>query len=257
MHKASLNAALALSTAFVAGSVHAGWVTPKTSGLGLMYNCSPEATCQVQTTYGANPGGYRLLNARSTPVVLNGVMIGRVLDRVWRSRTDSSQYVFGTRVVLNRRDWSGSGLPYAIDDIFRYGFSANYTVEAGWRRARASDLRIEQVGRTAVGTNQGIKTYDLSVVDFAVPLIFPDNTPPDDDDDDDELTIAEDPDEGVEAEEEETEDEPRRLRSAWLYVRTTATGYELSNDTIRLWNAGSAEGQPQESLWFNGFRPTF
>jgi hypothetical protein len=257
MYKASLNAAIALSTAFVAGSVHAGWVTPKTSGLGLMYNCSPEATCQVQTTYGANPGGYRLLNARSTPVVLNGVMIGRVLDRVWRSRTDSSQYVFGTRVVLNRRDWSGSGLPYAIDDIFRYGFSANYTVEAGWRRARASDLRIEQVGRTAVGTNQGIKTYDLSVVDFAVPLIFPDNTPPDDDDDDDELTIAEDPDEGVEAEEEETEDEPRRLRSAWLYVRTTATGYELSNDTIRLWNAGSAEGQPQESLWFNGFRPTF
>ncbi|MFX6190216.1 hypothetical protein ABTF51_19960, partial [Acinetobacter baumannii] len=86
---------------------------------------------------------------------------------------------------------------------------------------------------TAVGTNQGIKTYDLSVVDFAVPLIFPDNTPPDDDDDDDELTIAEDPDEGVEAEEEETEDEPRRLRSAWLYVRTTATGYELGNDTIR------------------------
>ncbi|WP_439536915.1 hypothetical protein [Methyloversatilis sp.] len=257
MHHASLKVALALSTALVATSVHAGWVTPKTSGLGLMYNCSPETTCQVQTTNGANPGGYRLLNARSTPVVLGGVMIGRVLDRVWRSRSDNTQYVFGTRVVLNRRDWSGSGLPYAIDDIFRYGFSASYPLETGWRRARASDLRIEQVGRTAIGTNQGIKTYDLTVVDFAVPLIFPDNTPPDDDDDEEELTIAEDPDEGVEPEEEETEEEPRRLRSAWLYIRTTATGYELGTDSIRLWNAGSAEGQPQESLWFNGFRPTF
>lgn len=250
MRRTLLSGALLLACGALSAPAMADFVTLNMSGALVMTSCNPTPTCRTSAWPGSNPGGYLLLNARRTNIVVNAVTVGKVLDRVWK-KPFSNTYVFATRVILNDSDW-GTGYPFEVDDIFRYGFSGSASLAAGWRNARVSDQAIDQVGRTSVGLNEGEKTFDLGVVDFFSPLFvqIPEEGGGDDDDDEEEVAGGEDEDETLDT------GSPGKVRTAWYYVRTTASGYQLNANAIRLWNAGESEGQEQTSLWFSGFVPT-
>jgi hypothetical protein len=255
MQKTLLKGAVLLTGSVLSATAFADYITLNTSGPLVMSSCSPTPTCRVRILPGSNPGGYLLLAARKTPIVVNAVTVGKVLDRVWK-KPFTNTYVFATRVILNDEDW-GNGVPYEVDDIFRSGFSTTADVSAGWRNARVSDQPIDQAGRTSVGLNEGTKTFDLTTVNFYSPLFvqIAEEGGGDDDDDDDE--------EGSALIDEEDEDEtaatgsPGKVRSAWYFVRTTASGFQLGANAVRLWNAGEGEGQEPRSLYFSGYLPTY
>lgn len=252
MRRTLLSAALVMACGALSAPAMADFVTLPTTGQDVMTSCSPAPTCRVRVMPGSNPGGYVLLNARRSNIVVNSVTVGKVLDRVWK-KPFANTYVFATRVILNDQDW-GSGFHFQVDDIFRYGFSSTAQVDAGWRNARVGDQAIDQVGRTSVGLNEGEKLLNLGVVDFFSPL-FVDITEPGEDDDDDEdveeVAGGEDEDETIDT------GSPKKARTAWYYVRTTANGYQLGSHAIRLWNGGDSEGQTPTSVWFSGFKPVY
>lgn len=251
MKRIALSGAILLSGGMLSSAALADFITLNMSGPLVMSSCNPTPTCRTRILPGSNPGGYLLLNARSTPIVVNSVNVGRVLDRVWK-KPFTNTYVFATRVVLNDEDW-GNGFPFEVDDIFRYGFSTGSEIAAGWRNARVSDQAIDQVGRTSVGLNEGSKTFDLGVVDFFSPLFvqIAEEGGGGDDDDEEEVAGGEDEDETIDT------GSPHKVRTSWYFVRTTANGYEVRSNSIRLWNAGEGEGQEQMSLWFSGFGPVY
>lgn len=246
MRRTLLPGVLLIACGTLSAPAMADFVTLNTSGPLVMTSCNPAPTCRTNAWPGSNPGGYALLNARRTNIVVNSVTVGKVLDRVWK-KPFSNTYVFATRVILNDEDW-GTGYPFEVDDMFRYGFSSSAPLAAGWRNARVSDQAVDQVGRTSVGLNEGEKTFNLGVVDFFSPLFV---QIPEEGGDDDEEEVAG----GVDEDETLDTGSPGKVRTTWYYVRTTASGYQLGSNAIRLWNAGESEGQEQMSLWFTGFIP--
>lgn len=81
------------------------------------------------TLTGANvnaalPAGNILKASRTAPIVVNGVTVGTLYDRVWCLGTGTTcnatnTYTLGMRIRLNANAWNPTGRSYEVNDIFR------------------------------------------------------------------------------------------------------------------------------------------
>ena len=101
------------------------------------------------TLSGANilaalPAGNILKSSRSAPIVVNGVTVGTLYDRVWclgsgSSCDASNTYTLGLRVQLNGNAWNPSGRSFEINDFFR-AVRASAAADVAYYRGAAKPL---------------------------------------------------------------------------------------------------------------------
>lgn len=92
----------------------------------------------------ALPSGTILKASRTAPIVVNGVTVGTLHDRVWCAGSGSTcnatnTYTLGLRVQLNTAAWNPSGNSFEINDLFRAIRSA-VTAEVAYYRGSANPL---------------------------------------------------------------------------------------------------------------------
>lgn len=88
-----------------------------------------------------------LKSSRTAPIIVNGVTVGTLYDRVWcvgtaaacASATASNTYVLGTRVQLNTTAWNPTGNSFEINDFFRT-IRSTVGADAAYYRGSANPL---------------------------------------------------------------------------------------------------------------------
>lgn len=125
-----------LAAAGLHGAAHADFVTvpvqPAGSQPPIFINKkinldTPTETQDRANTFGVItrvPRGSILRSTRSAPIVVNGVRVGTLYDRVWCQGTgttcdSTNTYTLGLRVRLNANPWNPTGFSFEINDFFR------------------------------------------------------------------------------------------------------------------------------------------
>ncbi|MDT7838410.1 hypothetical protein [Aquabacterium sp. OR-4] len=101
------------------------------------------------TVTGANigaalPAGTILKASRTAPIVVNGVTVGTLHDRVWCLGSGSTcnatnTYTLGLRVQLNTNVWNPSGQSFEVNDLFR-AIRASVAAEVAYYRGVVNPL---------------------------------------------------------------------------------------------------------------------
>lgn len=212
--------------------VRAGYVTLSQSGTNVLKTCNPSnsasnSACRVTSLPGES--GYQLVASRSAPIIINGVTVGTQYEKVWRHCTDTTAYIFGTRVQMNAEVWDGTGLAFNVNDLLRQVRSDQSVAVAYYAGSPAATKLLSYAGRTSAGLNE----YDTAQpprengwVDFRVDA------------------NAADPD---------GQSSPY---SPWLLVKTRAPeGYALQSFALRLLNSDVEEGGDANSIYAAGYQP--
>lgn len=92
----------------------------------------------------ALPAGNILKSSRTAPIVVNGVTVGTLHDRVWCLGTGTTcdatnTYTLGLRVQLNANAWNPSGSSFEINDFFR-AIRAAASADIAYYRGSANPL---------------------------------------------------------------------------------------------------------------------
>ncbi|URI06561.1 hypothetical protein MW290_11675 [Aquincola tertiaricarbonis] len=258
--------AVALALAATAGTPWAaspGFVTLSADGERVMTRCNPRnLAAQQRCRVASLPGeaGYTLVASRSSAVVKNDVVIGQLLDRVWKRSSDGS-HIFGLQLQLNANAYDLTGLSFNANDVFRQVREDKAVAIAYYPGSALKALK--KAGRTLQGLNE---------------------VPPVDDDDDD----ADEQAAGVAAVDAAADagNEPidytgprRPLRnngwvdfridanaaepqgpssahSPWLLVRTKApAGYSVQPFAIRLLSSDFPDSSQFTELYLSGYQP--
>lgn len=161
-------------------SSHAGYVArPVVSGgTTTLAVCNPKdafgdqsptlTTCKVTSLPGLS--GYIQKATRSANIVVNGVTIGTLYDRVWCVGTGTTcsatnkSHILGMRVKLNANAWDLSGNSFEINDLFRTirsDDSADIAYFMGTSGSTNPDTALafkflEYSGRTLKGLNEPV-----------------------------------------------------------------------------------------------------
>lgn len=250
-------AAAALAVALGGGPAHAaggGFVALSSTGDHVLKRCNPhhvaaQQRCRVTSLPGES--GYRLVASRSSDVVKNDVVIGRLLDRVWK-RADGA-HIFGAQLQLNADAFDLTGLSFNANDLFRQVLE-DKPVSVAYFQGTAQKALLK-AGRTLQGLNE---------------------VPPEDDDDDD--GAGEDAaDEPAGEEEEAGPEEPVRdndwvdfridvnaaepegvssAHSPWLLVKTRApAGFSVQPFAIRLLSSDFPDASEFIDIYLSGYQP--
>lgn len=245
----------ALATGLAMPAAHAGWVTPShPTGTPVLTTCnpkpfppSPPSTCMLTgaTLLDAVGPGYIQRSSASASIVINGVTVGTLYDRVLcpgsGTTCSSTTYVLAVRVRLNSNAWNGhSSESFEVNDTTRAVLSAlsadaayymgpptGSTTSANPDLALANQKWLEYVGRTQYGLNEAMSgTRSNGYMGFRQDY------------------NANDPD-GVSSQ-----------WSAWLLVRQVcASGVPTTrpNFSIKLWEGGE-EAQDHYAQWMAGYK---
>lgn len=106
--------------------------------------------CRVDSLPGEP--GYRIVAARTAPIVYNDVRVGTLQERVWQSADDPAMHVFGVRIALNAEAWDSSGSPFRVNDLFRQALPKQRVSVAYKPVVDAKPLLL--AGRTLQGLNE-------------------------------------------------------------------------------------------------------
>lgn len=92
----------------------------------------------------ALPSGTILKASRTAPIVVNGVTVGTLHDRVWCAGSGSTcnatnTYTLGLRVQLNSAAWNPSGKSFEVNDLFR-AIRATVAADVAYYRGSANPL---------------------------------------------------------------------------------------------------------------------
>lgn len=205
-------------------------------------------TCKVTGLPGSSAlPGYILKSSRTQAIVINGVNVGTLYDRVWCLGTgttcNSTQtYMLGMRARMNANVWSPTGFSFEINDFFRTvrsGTTADIgyfmgTVLGGTSPDTAQARKyLEFSGRTLQGLfepasqaqNARSKTTNNAWMNFRVDTNIndPDSNPP--------FSYSSE-------------------WSPWMLVRQNCpSGYNATAQALktRLWQGGE-EGQPPQAI---------
>ena len=130
-----------------------GFVTLSGSGDQVLTRCNPRHLAQrYRCRVASLPGesGYTLVAARSSDIVKNDVVIGRLLDRVWR-RADGS-HILGAQIQLNASAFDLTGLSFNANDLFRR-VRDDRPVAVAYYQGSATKA-LQKAGRTLQGLNE-------------------------------------------------------------------------------------------------------
>ena len=196
--------------------------------------------------------GFILKSSRTQNIVVNGVTVGTLYDRVWCRGTgttcDATQtYILGTRARMNANAWNPTGFSFEINDFFRTvrstsSVSVSYfmgTVLGGTNPDTAQARKyLEYTGRTLQGLFEPAsssqtarsKTTNNAWVDFRVDANIndPDSNPP--------FSYSSE-------------------WSPWLLVQQVCpSGYNATPQALktRLWQGGE-EGQTPQAILTSGY----
>jgi hypothetical protein len=138
------------------------------------------------TITGANilaalPAGNILKSSRTAPIVVNGVTVGTLHDRVWCLGTGTTcnatnTYTLGLRVQLNTNAWNPTGRSFEINDFFR-AIRAAASADVAYYRGSANPLPTVApfpATQPAPGTNADTASSykDLEVVSRTLQGLF-------------------------------------------------------------------------------------
>ena len=92
----------------------------------------------------ALPAGNILKSSRTAPIVVNGVTVGTLHDRVWCQGTGttcnaSNTYTLGLRVQLNSSAWNPTGSSFEVNDLFR-AIRASVAADVAYFRGTVNPL---------------------------------------------------------------------------------------------------------------------
>lgn len=216
--------------AALAAPASAGFETLSTAGTKVLKTCNPTnaagvTTCRVTSLPGET--GYNLVASRTSPVEINGVVVGTQTERVWRHCTDTTLYIFGVRLQMNTAQWDGSGAPFAVNDVFKQGRTDKGVAVAYFNGSPAAAQALASAGRTFAGLNEYEEAQpprDLAWTGFRVRA-----------------------DAGAAP--------AGSAYTPWLLTRTRAPeGYAIQDFALRLLNSAD-ESVDQNSIYSAGYQP--
>jgi hypothetical protein len=223
---------LSLGLLFSAAAAHAapGYINLGKHGDDVLKECNPTnsavvTTCKVTSLPGSS--GYSLVGSRSTPIVKNGVTVGTLYDKVWRSGAHPNRYIFGAKVTMNANQWDPTGVAFNVNDLARrlrpHAFArAAYYLDDSTKALIAA-------GRTDLGLNEYEEEQperNNTWVDFRVDA------------------NAADPS-GVSS-----------ASSPWVLVKTRAPeGYDVQSFGIRVLNSDFPNPSSSVEVFVAGFQP--
>ncbi|MEY2687272.1 MAG: hypothetical protein RL375_1470 [Pseudomonadota bacterium] len=266
-HIPALGALAATALLMAAPGAQAAFVTPTLTGVTTLSICSPKlnldtpteqqnpatTTCRVEGLPGsAAVPGYIQRAARSAPIVVNGVTIGTLYDRVWCLGTGTTcnatnTYILGMRINLNTAVWKATTpFSFEVNDMFRAVRAAtsadiayfNGTVVGGTLPDTAAARKfLEYSGRTIKGLFEPSaeaqqflnKARNNAWMDFRVDV------------------NANDPD--------ATALSPTSPWSPWVFVRQVCpTGFNATPQPLKIrLRQGGEEGQLAQEILTSGY----
>ena len=121
----------------------------------VLKHCNPNnvvanTECRVASLPGET--GYLLVASRSAPLIINEITVGTTQERVWRHHSDTTLYIFGTRVTLNANAWDESGSAFSVSDLFRRSLPGRAVAVAYHLDGAATALKV--AGRTVQGAGE-------------------------------------------------------------------------------------------------------
>lgn len=223
---------LSLSLLSGAAAAHAapGYINLGNFGENVLKECNPGnsgavTTCKVSSLPGAS--GYTLVGSRSTPIVKNGITVGTLYDKVWRSGAHPSHYIFGLKVTMNANQWDPTGAAFNVNDLARR-VRPHAFAKAAYYLDNSTKALIA-VGRTEFGLNEyegDQPERNNTWVDFRVDA------------------NAADPS-GVSS-----------ANSPWVLVKTRApAGYDVQPFGARLLNSDFPNPSSSTEVFVAGFQP--
>lgn len=253
-------AAACALTAFPA-SAHAaspGFVTLSSSGDKVMTRCNPRSLpyqqrCRVDSLPGES--GYTLVASRTSDIVKNDVVIGKLLDRVWKHANGT--HIFGAQIQLNAQPYDLTGLSFNANDLFRQVLEDKAVSIAYYQGT--SKKALKRAGRTLQGLHE-------------VPPVDDDEEEPDGDDavnasadarnepadytgrarpvrDNDWVDFR------IDANAAEVRG-PSSAHSPWLLVKTKApAGYAVKPFAIRLLSSDFPDSSQFTEIYLSGYQP--
>lgn len=216
--------------AALAAPASAEFETLSTTGTKVLKSCNPGnspslSTCRVASLPGES--GYNLVASRSSPVEINGVVVGTQTERVWRHRTDTTLYIFGVRLQMSTAVWNETDAPFAVNDVFKQGRTDKGVAVAYFNGSPAAAKALAYAGRTFAGLNEYEEAQpprDLAWTGFRVSV-----------------------DAGRAA--------AGSAYSPWLLTKTRAPeGYAIQDFALRLLNSAD-ESVDQNSIYSAGYQP--
>lgn len=251
-------ATLALaSLAVPAQAASPGFVTLSSAGEKVMTRCNPrhlaaQNRCRVASLPGES--GYTLVASRSSDIVKNDVVIGRLLDRVWKH--SNGTHIFGAQIQLNANAYDLTGLSFNANDLFRQVLPGQSVAIAYFQST--SKKALKRAGRTLQGLNEVPPPDDdeeaagVAAVDTSADAV---NEPID-------YVGPEQPvrDNGwVDFRIDANAAEPRGVSSAhspWLLVKTKAPrGYAVQPFAIRLLSSDFEDSSEFTEIFLSGYQP--
>lgn len=255
----------ALLLALAGGTAQAappGFVVLSADGDKVMTRCNPrnlaiQSRCAVASLPGET--GYALQASRSSDIVKNEIVIGQLVDKVWKH--PDGRYIFGAQVQLNASAYDLTGLAFNANDLFRQ-VRADQPVAVAYQLGTATKA-LKKAGRTLQGLHE---------------------QPPEDDDDDDDDEVAVgvlSVDSAADASNEPIDfvgprrpardngwvdfridanaaepSGPSSAHSPWLLLRTRApAGYSLQPFAIRLLSSDFPDASQFTEIYLSGYRP--
>lgn len=258
LRSTAVRVAAALAVALGGASAQAaplGFVSLSSAGKPVLARCNPrnlasEDLCRVASLPGES--GYTLVASRTSDVVKNEVVIGKLLDRVWKD--DGGNHIFGVQLQLNANPFDVTGLAFNANDLFRKVRPGQPVAVAYFQGSATKALK--KAGRTLQGLNE---------------------LAPSDDDDDEEAAraasaktfSADDDDHGwkppvrdngwvdfrIDANAAEVKG-ASSAHSPWLLLKTRApAGYAVRPFAIRLLSSDVADSSQFTEIFLSGYQP--
>lgn len=253
---APIAAALALAGAgTVAHAASPGYVNLSSAGEKVLTRCNPrhlasQNRCRVTSLPGES--GFALVASRTTDIVKNDVVIGKLLDRVWK-RADGT-HIFGAQVQLNANAFDLTGLSFNANDLFRQVLE-DKPVSIAYFQGTAKKA-LKKAGRTLQGLNEvppseeeavGIAAIDAAADAANEPIDFVGPVQPVRDN------------AWVDFRIDANAAEPSGTSSAhspWLLVKTKApAGYSIQPFAIRLLSSDFADSSEFTEIFLSGYQP--
>lgn len=252
-------ASAAMAFGFASGSQAAppGFVTLSSSGDKVMTRCNPrhlaaQNRCRVTSLPGE--GGYTLVASRTSDIVKNEIVVGKLQDRVWKH--SNGTYIFGAQVQMNANVFDLTGLSYDVNDLFRQVLPSQSVAVAYFQGTATKALK--RSGRTLQGLNEVPPPADeeapagVASVDSAADAT---NEPPD-------FVGPQRPlrdNAWVDFRIDANAAEVSGLSSAdspWLLVKTKApAGYSIQPFAIRVLSSDFPDSSQFTEIYLSGYRP--
>lgn len=233
-----------------------GYVTLSSSGGKVMTRCNPrhlsfQQRCRVTSLPGES--GYTLVASRTSDIVKNDVVIGKLLDRVWKHANGT--YIFGAQIQLNAQPYDLTGLSFNANDLFRQVLEDKPVSIAYYQGS--SKKALKRAGRTLQGMNEVPPEDDEDSTGDAATDTAADTRNEASDDTGPARPVRDNDwvDFRIDANAAEARG-PSSAHSPWLLVKTRApAGYAVQPFAIRLLSSDFEDSSEFTEIYLAGYQP--